>query len=409
MFATGDISLVIPTLDPRYRIVFGACLTQFIVVGLLFSYGLFFAVFEQEFGWPRAILSASISLTVLSMGLLAAFSGRLSDLYGPRPVLGVAGVLLGLGVAAISQVGEPWHLFLIFGVFIGVGMATHDVVTLSTVARWFVNRRGAMTGVVKVATAVGQIGLPPLVALLIAVLGWREAIMVVGVAAAVLLLLAALLMDHPGADDASPARAGSPEPKSVAFRAATRTRAFWTLCAAQFLFFPILPAVPLHIVAHGADLGLTIAETAGLVSTIGAASIAGRLVIGGALDRIGGRRAYMLGLAPLIASLLALLAIDTPVALFAAMAVYGFGHGGMFTVVLPTVAEYFGLSSSGALFGSILFFGALGGAFGPIMAGVVFDETGSYAPAFLAMAAMAALAAALVYTLPRRTATETTT
>lgn len=399
---------MIPTLDPRYRIVFGACLTQFIVVGLLFSYGLFFAVFEQEFGWPRAILSASISLTVLSMGLLAAFGGRLSDLYGPRPVLGVAGVLLGLGVAAISQVGAPWHLFLIFGVFIGIGMATHDVVTLSTVARWFVNRRGAMTGVVKVATAVGQIGLPPLVALLIAALGWRDAIMAIGAAAAVLLLLAALLMDHPSAAAASTG-AGLPEPKSVAYRAATRTRAFWTLCAAQFLFFPILPAVPLHIVAHGADLGLTIAETAGLVSTIGAASIAGRLVIGGALDRIGGRRAYMLGLAPLIASLLALLAIDTPAALFAAMAVYGFGHGGMFTVVLPTVAEYFGVESSGALFGSVLFFGALGGAFGPIMAGVVFDETGSYAPAFLAMAAMAALAAALVYTLPRRTSTGTRT
>ena len=402
--AAGDTSLLTSSFDPRYRIVFGACVTQFAVIGLLFAYGLFFEIFENEFGWPRAVLSGAMSLVVLSMGFLAAFSGRLSDLYGPRIVLSVSGIVFGIGVASISQISAPWHLFLIFTMFIGVGMATHDVVTLSTVARWFVRRRGMMTGVVKVATAIGQISLPAVVAALIAAFGWRDAIMVTGFAAAILLFGAAQLVRRPEEGEATGAseEAATPAPAPIDYKAAVRTRVFWMLCAAQFLFFPILSAIPLHMVAHGSDLGLSVTQAAGLVSTIGAASIAGRLIVGNLIDRIGGRRAYMLGLTPLVLSLLALLAIDVPWMLYGVMALYGIGHGGMFTVVSPTIAEYFGVQSLGALFGTILFFGSLGGAAGPIMTGFIFDWTGSYAVAFTILAIMGGLALLLISLLPRK-------
>ena len=381
-------------------------MTQFTVIGLLFAYGLFFEIFENEFGWPRAVLSGAMSLVVLSMGFLAAFSGRLSDLFGPRIVLSVSGIVFGLGVASLSQISEPWHLFLIFTIFIGVGMATHDVVTLSTVARWFVRRRGMMTGVVKVATAIGQISLPAALAALIAGFGWRDAIMVTGFAAAVLLFGAAQLVRRPKEGEATGASAEAatpaPAPAPVNYKAAVRTRVFWMLCAAQFLFFPILSAIPLHVVAHGSDLGLSVAQAAGLVSTIGAASIAGRLIVGNVIDRIGGRRAYILGLTPLVLSLVALLAIDVPWMLYGVMALYGIGHGGMFTVVSPTIAEYFGVRSLGALFGTILFFGSLGGAAGPIMTGFIFDWSGSYAVAFTILAIMGGLALLLILLLPRK-------
>ena len=135
--------------DSRYVVVFGACLTQFTIIGLLFSYGLFFKVFEAEFGWSRTMLSSCSALAFLMMGILAMGAGRLSDRFGPRLVLTLTGVIFGLGFALISQVSQPWHLFVIFGVFIGLGLSTHDVVTLSTIGRWFENRRGMMTGVVK--------------------------------------------------------------------------------------------------------------------------------------------------------------------------------------------------------------------------------------------------------------------
>ena len=395
-------------MDPRYPVVIGACVTQFTIVGLLFSIGLFFNVLEDEFGWSRTLLSGSTSLAVLVMGMLAFFGGRLSDRYGPTAVLGTTGLLYGIGFGLISVIGEPWQLVALFGIFIGLGLSTHDVVTLSTIARWFERRRGTMTGVVKVGTATGQMVLPPLTALLMVGLGWRNAVLVLGVAAAVLLLAAALSMKHPpesrSPDRRSPRlRSGAGAPELAEVR---RSRAFWTLCATQFLFFPSLVTVPLHVAVHGMDLGMTHTTAATLLTVIGGASIAGRLTIGTSVDRIGGRNAYVLCFVPLLIGLLALLAVETPGLLFPAVAVYGFAHGGFFTVVSPTVAELFGTRAHGAIFGGILFFGTLGAATGPIVAGRIFDVTGSYAWAFTGLAAMGVLGLVLATSLPpRRTGT----
>ncbi len=387
------------SIDERYLIVLGACLTQFFVIGLLFSYGLFFKAFEVEYGWSRTLLSSCISLAFLVMGILAFVGGRLNDRYGPRVVLSVAGTLCGVGYALLSQVTQPWQLFVLFGMFIGVGMATHDVVTLSTIARWFHQRRGVMTGVVKTGTAAGQVALPPFAAILIAQFGWRSALIILGVTAVIMLLGAASLMKSPPADQGSDHGSIS---SGMPFDEARRSSLLWKLCAIQFCFFPTLTTIPLHIVVHGMDLGMTPALAAILLSVIGASSVIGRLTVGTLADQIGGRRALMFCFIPLLISLLAFLLIHTPWALFGAVALYGFAHGGLFTAVSPTVAEYFGLKAHGAIFGLILLFGTIGGALGPILAGWAFDMTASYSIAFGSLAALLTVGLVLVLRLPAR-------
>ncbi len=386
--------------DRRYTVLFGACLTQFMVIGMLFSFGLFLPSLESELGWSRTFLSTCSALAFFAMGVLAMPGGRLSDALGPRIVLACTGTLYGVGFMLMSQVTEQWQLLLIFATFVGLGLGSHDVVTLSTIARWFPRRRGTMSGVVKVGTAIGQIALPPIAALLIVSFSWRTAILTLGITASVLLLAAALFMQRPPA----PATGTPSMVSGDSFAEARRgpsARIFWTLCAIQFLFFPTLVSVPLHLAVHGMDLGMTQTLAATLLSVIGAASIAGRLIMGALVDRIGGKMAYTICLLVLLAGLVGLILTTAHGGLFAVVAIYGFGHGALFVVVSPTVAEYFGMRAHGAIFGTILFFGTLGGSVGPILTGWVFDNFGSYSPAFITLTLSAAVALLLVRTLPK--------
>lgn len=386
-------------LETRYRVLFGACLTQFSVIGLLFSFGLFFNPLQEEFGWSRTFLSSAASLSFFMMGALAIVAGRMNDRFGPRIVMGVGGVAYGIGFILLSQVSAPWQMFVIFGVFMALGLGAHDVVTLSTIARWFEKRRGIMSGVVKVGTALGQISVPPLAAYLLLAYGWRQALFLLGVGAIVLLLIASLSMEMPPVVE--PSKTGHAS-EGWRFAEARKTRVFWSLCAIQFMYFPAMMTVPTHLAVHGTDLGMSAAKSATLLSMLGAASIAGRLLVGTLADRIGGKRTFLMCFTVLLGSLTAFIGVSSHSLLFIVVAFYGFSHGGLFTVVSPIVAEYFGMRAHGAIFGTILFFGTIGGALGPILTGWIFDDTGSYQYAFIMLASLAAIGLALVISLPRR-------
>ena len=397
------MSLETPTrpVGARYAIVAGACLVQFTVIGTMFSYGVFLTVFETEFGWSRTLLSGALSLAFFMMGVLAIAGGRLNDRYGPRIVLGVTGVISSIGWVLMSQITAAWQLYVLFGLLIGAGLATHDVVTLSTVARWFDKRRGLMTGVVKVGTAFGQMSIPPLAALLIVLIGWQYALVCLGALTFVLLAIGALLLKSPPKPQA--AEANSPSSGMTA-EEAKRSPVLWMLCAIQFLYFPALTTVPLHIVAHGMDLGMLAAPAALLLTVTAGASIAGRLLIGGVFDRIGARYALILCFAPLVVGLAALVPADASWMLYGILPIYGFAHGGFFTVMSPTVAEYFGLRAHGALFGTVLFFGTIGGSIGPLLTGWTYDFAGSYLPAFATLSMFALIGLIIVLMLPKHQA-----
>ncbi len=373
-----------------YRIVAACCVIQAVNLGGVFAFGVLFPELEREFGWSRTAISGATSFAFLIMGGGAVFMGRAGDRFGPRAVLTVAGILFGLGYALLFRMEAAWELYLYYGLLAGTGIAAHDVGTLSTIARWFVRRRGLMSGFVKSGAGIGQVVVPIGAAALIAGPGWRLACLIFGIVAIAVLVGSAQVLRHNPeslglkpdgeAPDASANRVQ--QEHGATLKEAFGSKALWVLCVAKFCDLFCLFTVIVHIVPFAVDHGMEPTVAAGILSTIGAMSIVGRIILGGAYDRFGARRSLLTCFAILASSLVLLQFAESAWSLFLFAAIYGPAHGGFFTITSPSVAEYFGTRTHGTLFGLVVSCGTFGATLGPIVAGGLYDALGNYSGAF---------------------------
>ena len=388
-----------------YNIVAACFAIQGICLGVMFAYGVFFKEFQVEFGWSRATISGTSSLSFLVMGVVGILAGRLNDRIGPKILIVAAGISYGLGFFFISRLQAPWQLYLLYGVLVGAALSTHEVITLSTVTRWFMRRRGLMSGVVKVGTGFGQLLLPLIATALITAYGWRNACVIIGTVVLVTLIAAAqalrrdpqemgLLPD--GVSNESWSAGNGSEERGVPLMTAVRMNQFWIICVAESVILFCLMTVIVHIVPHATDLGLPPVTATAVLSTIGGVSMIGRIVMGAMIDMIGGKRSLLICLSALICGLISLQMAAEAWMLFLFATIYGFAHGGLFTIMSPTVAELFGTGSHGVIFGIVMFSGAMGGAVGPMLAGRAFDVSGSYQLVFLVLTGLAVLGFVLI-------------
>jgi MFS family permease len=390
-----------------YNIVGAGAITQAVVVGVFFTYGIFFKEFQVEFGWSRTMVSGASSIAFLVMGLGAVVAGNWNDTMGPRILLSASALLLGIGHMLMSVIDSPWQLYLFYGGLIGFGYCTHDVITLSTVARWFEFRRGLMSGVVKMGTGAGQFIMPLAAAALISTMGWRQAYLLMGGVSMVVLAAVAQAMRRDPQDlGLQPDNREAPHRDrwrnrrmDGSFRTVARTRQFWIICFIEFSVFFCLFTTVVHIVPHAQDKGLATTVAAGVLSAIGAVSILGRFIMGMVNDRIGGRRSLLACFILLISSLVFIQIADRAWMFFLFASIYGFAHGGFFTVMSPTIAELYGTGSHGQLFGVVFFFGTIGGSIGPMLTGYIFDIAGSYRMAFMVLTIFAIIGFILILKL----------
>ena len=294
--------LVVPMKRPTFLysyLIVAACFgIQALGIGTHVAFGVFFKPLLAEFSWSRATLSGAHSLAFLMSGLLGILVGRLNDRVGPRIVMTVTGFLFGSGFLLMSWLNAVWQLYVFYGIVVGLGMSSVDVIALSTIARWFVRRRGMITGIVKVGTGAGQLIIPLGASMLIASYGWRTSYLIIGVTVMLLLIaigqflrrdpaLLGLLPDGFGkAETAGPDFAE----RGVSLREGIGARPFWTICFANLAVVFCLMTVVVHIVPLATDIGISARKAAGILSTIGGVSMVGRFVIGITIDRLGNRR-----------------------------------------------------------------------------------------------------------------------
>src|SRR5437588_1016762 len=150
---------------------------------------------EREFGWDRATVSLALSVNLLLYGLCGPFAGALMTRLGVRRVMIGALCVLALATGVSTLMAEPWQLVGLWGVLVGLGSGAMALVLGATVAtRWFVERRGLVTGLFAASTATGQLLFLPLQATIIETVGWRTAVAIVSGVAIVVAVLVAVFM-----------------------------------------------------------------------------------------------------------------------------------------------------------------------------------------------------------------------
>jgi len=177
--------------------------------------------------------------------------------------------------------------------------------------------------------------------------------------------------------------------RGLSFQEAIRTRQFWFLGMMLFGFGFPLNAMMAHIAPHATDLGFSAAYAANILAIIGGLSIAGRVIMGAAADRIGNKPTFIIGFVLMLAALLWLLVTKELWMLYLFAAIFGYAYGNLVALESPTTAELFGTRSHGAILGAVAAGFPIGGTIGPILTGKIYDMTGSYNQAFLVCIAIA--------------------
>ena len=352
----------------------------------LAAYGVFLPVLSEALGWSRGAISTALSINLLVGGLAGFGIGALADRYGPRVMLVLTVMLAGAAFALVSLVGAIWQLYLFVGVLGGVGTSSFYLLSATTIARWFKERRGLALSLVLVGFNLGYVSAGPLAAWLIAEFGWRTAYAALGVGAGLIALLGAVSVrtpqrTEPGSTDRHD-RAIAVALDGVTIGQALRDPRQWCLNASWLLQGGLVFMVTVHIVPFARDQGLSLAGASLALTTYGAGAFAGRLVGGVASDRLGTLAAIRAGFIAMTLAMAVVAWVPSRVAMLASMAAFGAGFAAADTMVAKVIPDVFGLRAIGAIMGVLNFGWRLGAALGPAAAGFLFDRTGSYTVAF---------------------------
>jgi MFS family permease len=424
MAATGTTSTAstTPAASPRkFSYHWVIAITAFVVLlgaaGVRSTPGVLIDPLHDEFGWSRATVGFAVSINVLLFGFIGPFAAALQLRYGLRRVTTIALAIIATGAALTTQMTQPWHLFLLWGFVVGVGSGCMATVFASTVAsRWFVARRGVVTGALTAATASGQLIFLPLLTRLSESHGWRSVSVTVAIAtAAVIPVVLVFMRDKPediglrpyGAPDDHVTMVSVGNPIANAFgalKSAWNTGTFWLLWGSFAVCgLSTTGLVQTHFISAAHDHGMTHTQAGTYLALIGGFDVVGTIFSGWLTDRYDPR---MLLMGYYLLRGLSLFVLDPALThggggLFGFMAFYGLDW---VATVPPTIAlciQHFGRDRGPLVYGWVFAGHQVGGAIAAWGAGALHDSTGSYRIAFILAGASCLIAAAGVTRIRR--------
>ena len=369
--------------EPVYRwvIVSASALMLALSMGMMVNgTSVFFIPLFEEFGWQRGAVSLINTSGLAGLAIGGILMGRIADKTPIRRVILVGAVVIGLCMLGASQASALWQLYALFFIagFLGAGAIFAPLI--ANVGNWFKTGSGLALGIASAGQALGQGGMPYVMALLIGALGWRDALLSVGLTMLVLLISLAMLIKQPPKNTTS-SDTGAADDLLADFGdtvlIAPNTIALW-LGAAAILCCTCMAVPLMHLVPLMQDRGISLEDAGSVLFVMLIVAIAGRIAFGKLADMIGAIRAYWIASCFQTVLVFFFIQIDTLYGYYIFAVIYGFGYAGVMTGILVCVRVLTPLSNRASVLGIVLFFAFMGHAIGGYQGGFFFDLTGNY-------------------------------
>jgi OFA family oxalate/formate antiporter-like MFS transporter len=395
--------------QPRWVPLLLGLLSSTTCGALLYAWSVFIKPLNAEFGWSRAEIAMAFAICCLVFGLMTFPAGRISDKFGPRPVVMAGGIILGIGFVLSGFIQTKLQLYITYGLISGFGGGIIYLPPIATAPKWWPDRRALATGFAVVGLGLGSFIMGPLATWIIQNpgMGWRYVFWYCGVAMGLMALIAGAFLKVPPAGY-KPAGWSPPAPAAGAtvkvtrdftHEETTKDAKFWLLYAAYFCgSFAGLMVIG-HLAGHGRDQGLTAMAAAGAVSSLALFNAATRVLSGWFVDMIGIRGYFAACFALQAAVMLLLYPLGgNYYALWAIAAIIGWNYGAMFTLFPATCLQFYGPTAQGSNYGLLFTAWGLAGFAGPWVGGYLKDSTGTYYIPFICGAVLCALGTLILAT-----------
>ncbi len=388
----------------------------------VFSFGAFVLPLEQEFGWSRQELALGLTITNIAIVFISPLLGGIIDKFGVRPVVLTSIVLMGVMVAAMSQItGQIWQFYLLYLLIPLFGAGTLPLTYSRVMISWFSRRRGLALGIALSGFGVGAAVIPVLAQFLIENFGWRNAYLgfAIGILTINLPLTWLLLREHPTKQELEPEIGKVADDNAaqvidhnvgLTFKQALKTRTFWLVFISFLLIGIGITSVLAHLIPILVSRGVEPATAALCMSSLGIGLIVGRLASGFLMDRFFAPFIAALFLTGLFVGILILASGSTGLMVFVAAILIGLATGSEISEIAYIVSRYFGAKAFGLIYGVMFAAFQLGSAFGAPGLAAYYDKYHHYEGALYTLAGIVAVGTVLMLFLkayPKFAKTET--
>ena len=380
----------------------GAMLIIYIVGGsFVHSYGVLLPVLNAEFGWSRAVVAGALSAGIIAFGLPSPIFGILVARLGPRVPIIFGNLIAGICIGLISMAQEPWHLYLLY-IPMGLGGGFGGYIACTAVANnWFVKKRSLAMGIFTASAGLGGITFPPLVTALIDAMGWRSTwLILAGIVCILAVLLGGVILLRnkpedmgllPDGEPADPVteveKIESKQERQKGYELGEIRRVIaqpsaWFIGAFAAANSFASGMLQTHQIAYLRDIDYTAITAASTLSFMSIFSVVGSLTFGTLAMKINVRYLASAAFVTQLMGLTILLTSKKLGLIYVFAALQGISNGSLITALPTFVGNYYPRDRYAQVMGIVFPFQVISNALSAAFAGLIFDATGNYTPAF---------------------------